>query len=103
MNIVPKPAPLEIKHEPWKEITCDFVGPFPDGTHLFTAVDHGSGFMIAKKVSRPSATYAFDYFMDIYSILPKTDTVHADNAFSVWKKPLRKLGIVGGSLEDYQD
>ena len=78
VNVAPRPPPTIVHRLPWEELTVDFVGHFPDGSYVFTAVDRASRFLISKKMDSSALTPAWDFLQTVLVVMPKPKLIHVD-------------------------
>lgn len=77
-----KPAPLKIRQfpsEPWCDIAIDFMGPLPNGKHLFVVIDYYSRYLEAEFMSSITAEATIKVLKRMFVRLGNPTTITLDN------------------------
>ena len=78
---LPRP-PLEmteLPQGPWKNISADFVGPFPSGDSLLVVTDEYSRYPVVQVIRTTSAKAIIPKLAEIFSMLGLPDELKSDN------------------------
>lgn len=64
------PEPLKRKSlptTPWTALACDFLGPLPNGTHIFAVVDYYSRYVEAKFMTKIDSKHTIQFLHELFA------------------------------------